>query len=136
MRYTLCATALSALLLSTSAFAEQPDDVAWQITADLTTEIGARPAGSGAEARARDWAVVRLKKLGFQNVRIEPFTVTGFVRGAETATLTAPYRHTLHITALGYSAPTPAGGLTAELVYFPSLEALKEIGRASCRERV
>ena len=136
MRYTLCATALSALLLSTSAFAEQPDDVAWQITADLTTEIGARPAGSEAEARARDWAVVRLKKLGFQNVRIEPFTVTGFVRAAETATLIAPYNHKLHITALGYSAPTPAGGLTAELVYFPSLEALKAAPAGSLKGKI
>ena len=136
MRYTLCATALSALLLSPPAFAEQPDDVAWQITADLTTEIGARPAGSEAEAKARDWAVVRLKKLGFQNVRIEPFTVTGFVRAAETATLTAPYRHKLHITALGYSAPTPAGGLTAELVYFPSLEALKAAPAGSLKGKI
>ena len=136
MRYTLCATALSALLLSTSAFAGQPEDVAWQITADLTTEIGARPAGSEAEARARDWAVVRLKKLGFQNVRIEPFTVTGFVRAAETATLIAPYNHKLHITALGYSAPTPAGGLTAELVYFPSLEALKAAPAGSLKGKI
>ncbi len=136
MRYTLCATALSALLLSTSAFAGQPDDVAWQITADLTTEIGARPAGSEAEAKARNWAVVRLKKLGFQNVRIEPFTVTGFVRGAETATLTAPYNHKLHITALGYSGPTPAGGLTAELVYFPSLDALKAAPAGSLKGKI
>jgi Zn-dependent M28 family amino/carboxypeptidase len=47
------------------------------------------------------------------------------VRGAETAQLTAPYPHRLHITALGNSAPTPAGGLTAPLAYFPSFAALK-----------
>ena len=39
--------------------------------------------------------------------------------------MTAPYPHDLHITALGNSVPTPRGGLTAELVYFASLEALR-----------
>lgn len=136
MRNTIRAAALSALLLSTAAIAGTTDQVAWDITADLTTEIGARPAGSAAEAKAREWAVARLTKLGFQNVRIEPFTVTGFVRGAETATLTAPYRHTLHITALGYSAPTPEGGLTAELVYFPSLDALKAAPAGSLKGKI
>ena len=136
MRNTLRAAALSALLLSTATIAGTTDQVAWDITADLTTEIGARPAGSTAEAKAREWAVARLTKLGFQNVRIEPFTVTGFVRGAETATLTAPYQQKLHITALGYSAPTPAGGLTAELVYFPSLDALKAAPAGSLKGKI
>ena len=76
-------------------------------------------------AAAREWAVARLTALGFKNVQIEPFTIPGFVRGAESARLTGPYPHNLHITALGNSVPTPKGGLTAELVYFPSLDALK-----------
>lgn len=132
------AVALSALLLSTSIPASIPEGsgVAWDITADLTTQIGARPAGSVQEARARDWAVARLGLLGFKNIRIEPFTVTGFVRGAETATLTAPYQQRLHITALGYSAPTPKGGLSAELVYFPSLDALKAAPDGSLKGKV
>ena len=37
------------------------DDTAWGIVEGLTTEIGPRPAGSDAEARARAWAVTRLK---------------------------------------------------------------------------
>ena len=135
MRNTLCAAALSALFLSTAALA-QPDQNAWDITADLTTEVGARPAGSEAEARARDWAVQRLTALGFQNVRIEPFTVTGFVRGAETAELIAPYPHKLHVTALGYSVPTPKGGLKAELVYFTNLDALKAAPEGSLKGKV
>jgi carboxypeptidase Q len=125
-----------AALLSVAALAGPPDTIAWDITADLTTEIGARPAGSEREASARDWAVARLKALGFQNVRVEPFTVTGFVRGAETADLTAPYPHKLHITALGYSAPTPKGGLSGELVYFASLDALKAAPEGSLKGKV
>jgi carboxypeptidase Q len=99
--------------------------VAWDITAGLTTEIGPRLAGSAQEAAARDWAVARLKALGFANVHSEPFTIQGWVRGAESARLTAPYPQALAITALGYSAPTPAGGITAPLVYFSTLDALK-----------
>jgi len=136
MRNLFRAAALSALLASTAALADQGDDLAWQITEGLTTEIGARPAGSEREAKARDWAVARLTALGFQNVRVEPFTVTGFVRGAETAELTAPYPHKLHITALGYSVPTPKGGLTAELVYFPTLDALKAAPDGSLKGKV
>ncbi len=136
MKQTLRAAALSALLLSTTAIAGPADSVAWDITADLTTEIGARPAGSEREAKARDWAVARLKALGFRNVRVEPFTVTGFVRGAETAELTAPYPHKLHITALGYSVPTPTGGLKAGLVYFPTLDALKAAPEGSLKGKV
>ena len=127
MRYTIGAFALSALLATTAATAAPPQGsgVAFDIVADLTTEIGQRLDGSPREAAARDWAVARLTALGFSNVHVEPFTITGFVRGAETARLTAPYPHDLHITALGNSVPTPKGGLTAELVYFPSLDALK-----------
>ncbi len=136
MQNTFRAAALSALLLSSAAIAQSPDATAWQITADLSTEVGARPAGSEAEARARDWAVERLTALGFKNVRVEPFTVTGFIRGAETAQLTAPYPQQLHITALGYSVPTPKGGLRAELVYFPTLDALKAAPEGSLKGKV
>src|SRR3954469_22227732 len=47
------------------------DEVAYDIVEGLTTEIGPRLAGTEAEARARDWAVRKLKALGFRNVHIE-----------------------------------------------------------------
>ena len=128
MTRKLFTASLTAALLATSPAhaAEGPDPAsAWAILADLTTEVGQRLAGSPREAAARDWAVARLKALGFSNVRAEPFTIKGFVRGAESARLTGPYPQELHITALGYSMPTPKGGLEAELAYFPSLEALE-----------
>lgn len=119
----ICAVAL----LAAPALAAPPPekDVAWDITEGLTTEIGQRLAGTAREAAARDWSVARLKALGFANVRVEPFTFPGWVRGAETAQVMAPFAHNLAVTALGYSAPTPAGGIEAELVYFASLDALK-----------
>jgi carboxypeptidase Q len=138
MKTTARAAALSALLLSAAVPAAIPEGtgVAWDITAGLTTEVGARPAGSPQEAKARDWAMARLRSLGFSNVRNEPFTVTGFVRGAETATLTAPYPHRLHITALGYSAPTAKGGLNGELVYFANFDALNAAPDGSLKGKI
>ncbi|MFM5885011.1 MAG: peptidase M28 family protein, partial [Novosphingobium sp.] len=80
------------LFLASPALAETADPgSAWSILDDLTTEVGQRLAGSPREAAARDWAMARLTALGFANVRSEPFTIIAFVRGAETARLTAPY---------------------------------------------
>ncbi|MCZ8323916.1 MAG: M28 family peptidase [Sphingomonadaceae bacterium] len=135
---TRAALALS-LCLATAAHAGPPTEgsgVAWDITEGLTTEIGQRLAGTEREAAARDWAVARLKALGFQNIRIEPFTFDGWVRGAESATLTAPYPHKLAVAALGYSAPTPAGGITAPLVYFPTLDALKAAPEGALKGKI
>ncbi len=56
----------------------------------LTTEIGPRLAGSPDEARARDWAMAKLKALGFENVRIEPFTIPYSHRLVENAAITSP----------------------------------------------
>jgi carboxypeptidase Q len=116
---------LAATLLSTTASAASPPDLGYSIVEGLTTEIGQRLAGTEAEARARDWAVARLKALGFANVHVEPFDMPVWVRGAETAEVVAPYPQKLELTALGNSGATPEGGITAQIVGFPSLEALK-----------
>jgi carboxypeptidase Q len=129
--------AAAALLLSTSfpADAAPPappparvgdgTGVAWGIVEGLTTEIGPRLDGSDREAAAREWAKDRLTRLGFSKVRVEPFSIRGFVRGDDRASLTAPVPQPLAITALGNSAPTAAEGTEAPLVYFASLDALK-----------
>lgn len=129
------ACAAAALCFST-ALAAEPASTAWSIIEDLTTEVGPRLAGSPQEAAARTWAVARLKSLGFANVREEVFTIPGWVRGAEVARLTAPYAHNLAITALGYSAPTPAGGIEGELVYFQTLDALEAAPEGSLKGKI
>ena len=96
------------------------DDYAWDIVEGLTTEVGQRMAGTEAEARARDWAVRKLKDLGFANVRVEPFDMPVWTRGAESAQIVAPYPQKLVITALGNSASTGPQGITAEVVGFNS----------------
>lgn len=112
------------------------DSVAWDITEGLTTEIGPRLAGSDAEARARDWAVARLKALGFSNVRVEPFEVPYWERGEASAEIVAPYPQPLVLTALGNSAATPAKGLTAEVIGFDSLDSLKAADPAAVKGKI
>jgi len=112
------------------------DDTAWQIVADLTTQVGPRLDGSAAEGRARDWAVARLKALGFSNVHVEPFDVPTWTRGAEHAAVVAPYAQPLTIAGLGYSGPTPAGGLTLPVVGFASLDALRRAPVGSLKGKI
>jgi Zn-dependent M28 family amino/carboxypeptidase len=100
------------------------DDVAWDIVEGLTTEVGPRLAATEAEARARTWAVAKLKALGFKNVHVEPYKMPVWLRGVETAEIVGPYPQKLRLTALGRSGATPAEGLTAPVVYFPTLNDL------------
>lgn len=100
------------------------DPTAWQIAESLTTEIGPRMVGSPAMERAKDWSVETFKRLGFQNVKVETFTASGWFRGEESAEVVGPYPHKLHILGLGRSSSTPKGGLTAEVALFRTYEDL------------
>ncbi len=101
------------------------DHYAWDITEGLTTEVGQRLAATEAEARARDWAVRRLKSMGFANVRVEPFTMPVWTRGAESAEIVSPFPQKLVVAALGYSGSTGPAGITGQIAYFESVDALR-----------
>jgi carboxypeptidase Q len=112
------------------------DDYAWDITEGLTTEVGPRLAGTEAEARARDWAVAKLKSLGFSNVRVETFEMPVWVRGEEKAWITAPFPQPLVVTALGNSGATPPQGIEAELVGFDTIEELEAAPEETVRGKI
>jgi hypothetical protein len=112
------------------------DDTAWKITEALTTEIGPRLAGSAQEARARDWAVQKLKSLGFKNVRIETFDISGWERGEERGAIVSPYPQPLALTALGNSGATPAEGVEAPLVAFANVAALQAAPAEEVRGKI
>jgi carboxypeptidase Q len=112
------------------------DDVAWDFTEGLTTEVGPRPAGTPQEARARDWAVAKLKALGFSNVRAEPYRMPVWVRGEEAARILSPFPQNLVLAALGNSGSTPAKGIEGEIVYFPSIDALEAAPAASVKGKI
>ncbi|HEX8621039.1 MAG TPA: M20/M25/M40 family metallo-hydrolase [Allosphingosinicella sp.] len=112
------------------------DEVAYDIVEALTTEVGPRPAGTEAEARAREWAVRRLKALGFANVHVEPYDMPVWVRGEERAEIVTPFPQKLALTALGNSGATPAGGLTAQVVAFDSVADLEAAPDRSVRGKI
>src|SRR5438874_7799611 len=101
------------------------DGTAWSLLESLTSELGPRPAGSTAAARARDWAVARMTALGFTNVHVEPFAKSAWLRDAESAEVVAPHPLKLALLGLGNSVPTPPGGITAEVVVLKSLAQLQ-----------
>lgn len=102
------------------------DTTARTILESLTTEIGARPIGSPAYERSREWAVAKLKALGFTNVHVETFPKPAWIRGPESAEVIAPFPHKLALLGLGNSLPTPKGGLVAPIVVFASYQEMLE----------
>jgi hypothetical protein len=97
---------------------------AYPFLKDLTTQIGPRLAGSENEHRAAQWAMARLKAMGFQNVHIESFPVPGWTRGEERAELISPSPQRLMVTSLGNAGATPPGGLTAPVALFHTYAAM------------
>jgi len=143
----LAALLLGSLIASSPALADPADsgairdaalkdDVAWSFTEGLTTEVGPRPAGTPQEARARDWAVARLKALGFSNVRAEPYIMPVWLRGREEGRILTPFPQNLVLAALGNSASTGEKGIEGEVVYFPSLADLEAAPDAALRGRI
>ena len=111
-------------------------DIAYSWVSELTTRFGPRPAGSSSEQQAAQWAAARFKALGFENVHIESFPLTAWVRGSESAQLTAPTAQPLTVAALGESPPTPAAGLEGEVVIFATLDDLKAAPAGSLGGRI
>jgi carboxypeptidase Q len=112
------------------------DEHAWDIVEGLTTEVGPRLAGTEAEGRAREWAVRKLKAMGFANVRVEPFDMPVWVRGHESAEILAPFPQPMVVAALGNSASTGPGGVTGEIVAFDSIDALRAAPDAMVRGKI
>jgi len=140
---------VAAFALSSSVLAAEPadtaaalrdralgDDKAWTILEDLTTEIGPRPVGSPAMTRARDWAVETLKAYGFTNIKVEAFAKPSWHRGAESASIIAPYPLKLSIIGLGGSVPTPARGVEGEVVIFRTLAELEAVPDGSLAGKI
>src|SRR5579862_2227105 len=96
------------------------DPTAYDYVESLSVEVGPRLAGSEAAARARDWAVAKLTSLGFSQVHVEPFPITAWIRGPESAEIVTPRPQKLAIIGLGGSVPTPPDGIEGEVALFHS----------------
>jgi Zn-dependent M28 family amino/carboxypeptidase len=109
-------------------------DYAWNQLAHLTENIGPRPGGSLQAQAAAEYVVAQMRKLGLE-ARLEPATVSHWVRGEERAELiefpgqVPQTTQRIVLTALSGSAATPAEGLTAEVVVVHSFAELTALGR-------
>ena len=112
------------------------DDVAWDITEGLTTEVGPRPAGTAQEALARDWSVAKLKALGFSNVRAEAYKMPVWQRVRDEAHIVSPFPQNLVVAALGNSGSTPEAGIEGEIVYFPTIADLQAAPDGSLKGKI
>ena len=99
-------------------------DMAWDLLASLTSEVGPRMGGSQADKEAVKWAVENMQKLGFDRVWTEPVTFPRWIRNSESAELIAPGIQNLAVTAIGGS-PSTGGPLEGEVIQFDTLESLE-----------
>jgi len=112
------------------------DDTAYRFVEGLTTEVGPRLAAGDNDAKARAWVIAKFKALGFDKVYEEPVSYPKWVRRHEAGAIVAPFAQSLVLAALGHSFPTPAGGLTAEVVRFENLDALKAADPAKVKGKI
>lgn len=117
------------------------DEYAYEQTAHLTDKIGPRPIGSVQAQGAVQYVADELRRLGLE-VQLEEVKVPHWIRGAETAELVEyPGRipgatQKVVLTALGGTVPTPAAGITAEVVMAKSFEQLTTLGRGKVSGKI
>ncbi|MCC2605457.1 M20/M25/M40 family metallo-hydrolase [Planctobacterium marinum] len=105
--------------------ASSESQLAYEVVASLTREVGPRIAGSEGDKKAVLWAEDKLRSLGFDKVYKQPVRVRNWSRGLADANIIKPFEHKLVVTALGGSVATPEAGITAKVIMVDSLEDLK-----------
>jgi len=108
---------------------------AYELVESLTTEVGARMAGTPGDARGVAWAKEKFRALGFDRVTAQPVTYPVWRRGREHAEILAPFPQPLLLTLLGGSVGT-AGVLKAEVIEFATLQALIDAPAGAARGKI
>jgi len=109
-------------------------DYAWRQLAYLTENIGPRLSGSPQAQAASEYVAAELRKLSLE-VRLEPATVSHWVRGEEKAELVEfpgqvpQTTQKIVLATLSGSSATPADGLTGDVVVVHSFGELTALGR-------
>ena len=83
----------------------------------LSDNIGGRLTGTPEADRAVGWAVEALRHAGVDEVHSEKFMIpTGWTEGHTAVEILSPAPFRVHLTSIGWSPPTPEGGITADVV--------------------
>jgi Peptidase family M28/PA domain len=109
--------------------AAQTDDDGYAALTYLCDHVGKRLSGTPQLNTAIAWGAELMRKAGLQHVTVQPVMVPRWVRGSESAAMmfkgeAGPITRPLHMLGLGMSVGTPAGGITAPVVFVPSFAAL------------
>lgn len=111
-------------------------DHAWRRLSELCDGIGPRLSGSEGLERAVAWSEETMRRDGLENVRLQPVMVPRWIRGEESAHMTAPRRKELAMLGLGRSVGTPPGGVEGEVVVFPDFAAFDAAADEDVRGRI
>ncbi|NMH59941.1 M20/M25/M40 family metallo-hydrolase [Alteromonas ponticola] len=100
-------------------------NLSYDIIESLTTEVGPRMVGTPAEKKSVEWAVAKMKSLGFDKVWTEESQAPDWQRGELKVSLLAPFNHNLVALSLGNSVGTDTAPIEAQIAHFRDLDALK-----------
>jgi hypothetical protein len=104
--------------------ANESDDDGYVALTYLCDHIGKRLSGSPQLNTAVEWGAQLMRNAGLENVTVQPVMVPRWVRGSESGAIVGPVEKPLHMLGLGMSVGTPKEGITAQVVFVPSFEAL------------
>ncbi|HKR83457.1 MAG TPA: M28 family peptidase, partial [Terriglobales bacterium] len=110
------------------------DQYAYAQLEHLADSIGPRPAGSPQADAAVQYVADQMRRLGLE-VKLEPVMLRRFIRGSDAAELVEypgqvpGTKQKIVVTALLGNAPTPADGITGEIVVARSFDHLISLGR-------
>ncbi len=83
----------------------------------LTDQIGGRMTGSAAMARAVAWGVAAFRQAGVDDVHTEKYPLqSSWSEGATRLEVLEPVPFAVHLVSVGWSPPTPAEGIAADVV--------------------
>lgn len=83
----------------------------------LTNTIGGRLTGSPQAERAVQWAVQTFHRARVDSVHTEKFSVpVGWSEGQTHVEILAPAAFPVRLASVGWSPPTPQGGITSDVV--------------------
>lgn len=114
---------------------------AYDKTAYMTNNIGARLSGSPQAERAVEYVADEMRKLGL-DVQLQKISVPHWVRGEEKGELVefeGMAKNSVQkivMTALGGSVATDEKGLTAEIVVVGSFDELNKLGREKVEGKI
>lgn len=121
--------------------AAMKNDYAYDELRHLTDSIGPRLSGSAQAQKAVEWVADEMRAQGAE-VTLEKAEVPHWVRGAETAELTAwpgqaeGTTQKIVLTALGGSVATPPEGITAQVVVVDDWDQLHALPAGAVKGKI